>query len=71
MQPLGYMRFTSFIVTALIVVTAGCVGDVVDGSMMGDDEGSGSNMGGGEAEQMYKTTVHTIMNAKCGQSTCH
>lgn len=70
-QPVGYMRFTSFVVVALLATT-GCVGDVVDGSTPGggDDDGSDTG-GGGEAEQMYKTTVHTIMTAKCGQSTCH
>ncbi len=63
------MRFTSYVVVALLAAT-GCVGDVVDGGMTGDDDGSGSNMGG-EAEQMYKTTVHTIVLAKCGQAACH
>jgi hypothetical protein len=65
------MRFPSFVVVALLAAT-GCVGEFVDGGMMGDDDGSGSNPGGGgEAEQMYKTTVHTIMQAKCGQAACH
>jgi hypothetical protein len=60
------MRFTSFVVVALLATT-GCVGDVTDGSMMGgDDEG-----GGGDAAQLYKTTVHTIVQTKCGSSTCH
>ncbi len=63
------MRFPSYLVVALLAAT-GCVGDVVDGSMTGDDDG-GSNVGGGEAEAMYKTTVHTIVQAKCGQATCH
>lgn len=62
------MRFTSFVVVALFA--AGCVGDVVDGGMTGDDD-DGSNNPGGEAEQMYKTTVHSIVLAKCGQAACH
>ncbi|MFN0251829.1 MAG: hypothetical protein ACKV2T_33440 [Kofleriaceae bacterium] len=64
------MRFSSFVVVGLLAAT-GCVGDFVDGGM-GDDDGSGSNPGGGgEAEQLYKTTVHTIVEAKCGQAACH
>ncbi len=65
------MRFTSFVVAALLAST-GCVGEFVEGGMMGDDEGSNTNPGGGgEAEQLYKTTVHTIMAAKCGTAACH
>lgn len=70
MQPTGYMRFTSILVVALFGA-AGCVGDFVDNGVdNGDDDGSGSGSGG-EAAQLYKTTVHTIVQAKCGASTCH
>lgn len=64
------MRFTSFVMSCALLAATGCVGEFVDGGTMGDDDGSGSNPGG-EAENMYKTTVHTIMTAKCGQAACH
>lgn len=63
------MRVSSFVVATLLGLV-GCVGNVVDDGTMGDDDGGGGG-GGGEAAQLYKTTVHTIIQAKCGQSTCH
>ena len=63
------MRFPSIVVVA-VLAASGCVGDVMDPGMTGDDEGSGSS-GGSEAKQLYTTTVHTIVTAKCGQAACH
>jgi hypothetical protein len=64
------MRLTSLLVTALLVAAAGCVGDVYDPGMTGDD-GGGSNMGGDTARELYTSTVHPVLTVKCGAATCH
>jgi hypothetical protein len=66
------MRITSAVMTAVLALATGCVGGIDDYTPMpATPDAATVDPTAKQGKQLYVTTVHSIMTAKCGTAACH